>query len=104
MDFFDLSSQFDITTQPCSLHCTAAGFAFTKTSNDSGFPTTNNSNRTRRFMEKSNLRRALYPPFSPDLTSSDFFLFGYIKDKLHETEFMEKNNILTQIREILNGI
>jgi transposase len=38
--------------------------------------------RTGEFMEKNNLRRVSHPPFSPDLATAEFLLFGCIKRKL----------------------
>jgi hypothetical protein len=31
------------------------------------------------YMDRNSLKRAPHPPYSPDLTSSDFYLFGYVK-------------------------
>jgi hypothetical protein len=31
-------------------------------------------------------------------------VFGYIKHKLQETDFMEKGNLFVEIRDFLNGI
>jgi histone-lysine N-methyltransferase SETMAR len=59
---------------------------------DSARPPT--SKRTGEFMEKNSLRGTPHPPFSPDLSPSDFFFFGQIKSKLQGTEFTEKNYLL----------
>jgi hypothetical protein len=61
------------------------------------------SKRTREFMEKNSLSGAPLPPSSPDLTPSDFCLFGSIKDRLQGTTFMEKNHSFAELCEILNG-
>jgi hypothetical protein len=34
------------------------------------------------FCEENGLRLAPDPPYSPDLAPSDFFLFGYVKERL----------------------
>jgi hypothetical protein len=60
--------------------------------------------RTGEFMERNNLRRAPHLPFSPHLAPSDCLLFGYIKGKLEETGSTEKDDLLTQILELLIGI
>jgi histone-lysine N-methyltransferase SETMAR len=57
-----------------------------------------------RVYGRNSLRKAPHLPFSPDLAPSDFFLFGSIDGKLQGTEFMEKGDLLGEIREILNGI
>jgi transposase len=61
------------------------------------------SKRTREFMEENNTKRALHPPFSPDLAPFDFLLFGYIKRTLQGIEFTEKDDLLAKIREIVKG-
>jgi hypothetical protein len=37
------------------------------------------------------------------MAPSHFFLFGSIKNKLQETEFMEKDNLLARLRGIVNA-
>jgi hypothetical protein len=54
-------------------------------------------------MEKNKLAGASHPQFSHDLAPSDFFLFRHIKGKLQRTEFTEKDDLLAEIQEILNG-
>jgi histone-lysine N-methyltransferase SETMAR len=62
------------------------------------------SKRTKEFMEQSNLRGAPHLPFSLDLIPSDLFLFGYIKDKLQGSEFIDKDVLLAETRAISNRI
>jgi hypothetical protein len=57
-----------------------------------------------RIHGENNSKRAPHPPFSPDLVPSDFLLFGYIQAKLQEVEFMEKDNLLAEIHEVLDGM
>jgi hypothetical protein len=38
--------------------------------------------KCRTFCEENGLRLAAHPPDSPDLAPSDFFLFGYVKERL----------------------
>jgi hypothetical protein len=38
--------------------------------------------KCRTFCEENGLRLAPHPPYSPDLAPSDFFLFGYVKERL----------------------
>jgi hypothetical protein len=56
------------------------------------------------------MKQAPYPPYSPDLASSDFFLFGYVKEKLMgcrvetASELVRFQVILAEIsRETLNA-
>jgi hypothetical protein len=55
-------------------------------------------------MEENNLRGAPHPRFSLDMAPSDFFLSRDIKGKLQGTEFTEKDDLLVEIRETLNGM
>jgi hypothetical protein len=55
-------------------------------------------------MKKRNQRGATHCLFLPDLAPSDFFLFGHIIDQLQGTELMENDDLLAEIREILNAI
>ena len=45
------------------------------------------SNEVKNFMQQNHLKNAPQPPYSPDLAPSDFYLFGYLKQKLKEIEF-----------------
>jgi hypothetical protein len=44
------------------------------------------------------------PPYSPDLASSDFFLFGYLKGKLMEYRAETPSELLVRIRVTLAEI
>jgi hypothetical protein len=44
------------------------------------------------------------PSYSPDLTPSDFFLFGYFKDRLKGMVFPSYEELLDAIGEAVNGI
>jgi hypothetical protein len=52
-------------------------------------------------METNNLRGVPYPPFSPDLAPSNFFCLAC---ELQGIKFMERDDLLAEIRKILNGI
>jgi hypothetical protein len=52
--------------------------------------------RIKEFTEQNNLRGALHSPFSPDLASSDFGLFDYVKAELQGTAFMEKGDLCVE--------
>jgi hypothetical protein len=38
----------------------------------------------RDYIGLNRMKQAFHPPYSPDLASSDFFLFGDVKGKLME--------------------
>jgi transposase len=58
----------------------------------------------RTFCEENGLRLAPHPPYSPDLTPSDFFLFGYVKERLKEMVFPSYEELLDVIGEVVTGI
>jgi hypothetical protein len=45
-----------------------------------------------------------HPPYSPDLTPSDFYLFDYIKQLLLGCEFTDRDPLLQAVSNILGGI
>jgi hypothetical protein len=59
---------------------------------------------TLQFMQRNAMRRASHPTYSPDLISSDLYLFGYIKQLLLECEFTDRDSLLQGVRDILGGI
>jgi hypothetical protein len=50
------------------------------------------------------MRQASHPPYSPDLAPSDFFLFGYVKEKLMGHCAETPSELLVYIRFILAEI
>jgi hypothetical protein len=55
-------------------------------------------------MERNAMKRARHPPYSPDLGSSDFYLFGHVKKLLRAHEFANREALLHAIDDILRGI
>ena len=45
-----------------------------------------------------------HPPYSPDIAPSDFFLFGYIKEKLKNCHYGSTDRLMTAIYNIIDGI
>jgi hypothetical protein len=56
------------------------------------------------FCEENRLRLAVHLPYSPDLASSDFFLFGSIKHYLQGITFPSPEELFTTIQEIVGAI
>jgi hypothetical protein len=50
------------------------------------------------------MKRAPYPPYSPDLAPCDFYLFDYIKRLLAGREFADRSELLQAVMIILNSI
>jgi hypothetical protein len=55
-------------------------------------------------MDHISLKRALHPPNSPDLASSDFYLSGYVKHQLQRYKFTKEADLVSAISEIWNRI
>lgn len=49
-------------------------------------------------------KRTPHPPYSPDIAPSDFYLFGYVKDRLKGKKFSSPEDLKDAIIEILNSI
>jgi transposase len=56
------------------------------------------------FCQENRFRLAIHPPYSSDLTPSDFFLFGHIKHCLHGIAFPSREELLATIHEIVGAI
>lgn len=63
-----------------------------------------NSKSANDFLNQNNIIRLPHPPYSPDLAPSDFFLFGYIKNKLEGSKFEDPEELLLEIKRIISQI
>jgi transposase len=54
------------------------------------------------FCAENRQRLATHPPYSPELAPSDFFLFGYVKDRLQGIVFASLEELLAGIRDVLD--
>jgi histone-lysine N-methyltransferase SETMAR len=63
-----------------------------------------NSKMTQNFFDRNPLKRLPHPPYSPDISPSDFYLFGKVKRELIGREIPEDRDLLEAVIEILNGI
>jgi hypothetical protein len=50
--------------------------------------------------QSANAQRVPHPRYNPDLAPSDFFRFGYLKEKLSETSFTMSDDPIVARREI----
>jgi hypothetical protein len=55
-------------------------------------------------MAAAELERMAHPPYSPDLAPYDFFVFGYIKGKLLGTQYPKPEDLVSQVRNSIEGI
>jgi histone-lysine N-methyltransferase SETMAR len=63
-----------------------------------------NAKLTRDFLEKSEFHRLPQPPYSPDISPSDFYLFGTVKDRLIGLEDPSPIDLFTNILAVLDDI
>lgn len=63
-----------------------------------------NSAMSKEYKEKKMLKRLETPAYSPDLDPSDFYLFGYIKEKLKSIERRTDLELLQDVHTILGLI
>jgi hypothetical protein len=59
---------------------------------------------TLAYMKAFNFRPMQHPPVSPDLVSSDFYLFGTIKGRLRGRTFQDARGLLEAISEMTGSI
>jgi histone-lysine N-methyltransferase SETMAR len=60
--------------------------------------------KRRTVCEENGLRRAPYPPYSPDLAPPNLFLFGYVQERLKGMVFPSYEELLDAIGEVVTGI
>jgi hypothetical protein len=65
---------------------------------------THNSWMTRDFVGHHPLKRLQHPPYSPDISPSDFYLFGNVKSALIDQEIPDEINIHEAVTEIGNDV
>lgn len=63
-----------------------------------------NSKKTKNWLDENKIIRVPHPPYSPDLAPCDYFLFGYIKEKLIGLTFNEPTELLDEVMKIINEI
>jgi hypothetical protein len=63
-----------------------------------------NARVTQNFFEHNPLKRLPHPPYSPDISPSDFYLFGKMKNTLIGGEIFDEIDLLEVVTEILSGI
>jgi hypothetical protein len=63
-----------------------------------------NSGRGQRCIEALRAERLPHPAYSPDLASSNFILFGYIKGKLSDSNYDGREDLLNAITESFTGV
>jgi len=62
------------------------------------------SRLTNQTLSSHRMKRLQHPPYSPDLAPSDFYLFGMVKAKLAGRGFGTKDEILEEIRKIVDSV
>jgi histone-lysine N-methyltransferase SETMAR len=59
---------------------------------------------TSQFLEQNSMQRAPHPAYSPDLASSDFYLFDYVKQLMSGCQFADQDSLLQAVSDILVAI
>jgi hypothetical protein len=57
-----------------------------------------------QFFKHNTLKRLPHPPYSPDISPWDFYLFGKVKGPLIRQEIPDEISLLDAVAEILNGL
>jgi hypothetical protein len=57
-----------------------------------------------QYFNENRMKSAPYPPYSPDLSLSDFYLFEYVKRCLASFSFEEADQLLVAVEGVLEGI
>jgi histone-lysine N-methyltransferase SETMAR len=57
-----------------------------------------------KFCRENRLEMAPHPPYSPDLTPADFFLFEHVKHVLDGAEFPSEETLLAAIQRVLSDL
>jgi histone-lysine N-methyltransferase SETMAR len=63
-----------------------------------------NPRMMRTIFEHDQLKRLPHPPYSPDISPSDFYLFGKVTGTLIRQEIPDETSLLDAVTEILNEI
>jgi hypothetical protein len=58
---------------------------------------------TENFFEHNRVKRLPQPPYSPDLSPSDFYLFGKVKNALIGQEIPDETALFEAVTEMLGG-
>jgi hypothetical protein len=57
-----------------------------------------------QYFNENRMKSVPYPPCSPDLAPSDFYLFGYVKTCLAGLSFEDADQLLAAVENVLKGI
>jgi hypothetical protein len=55
-------------------------------------------------LEHNKIERAPHPAYSPNISSRDFWLFSFLKEKLKEQELSTSDEIIEAIKTIWNDV
>jgi transposase len=65
---------------------------------------TNTANMVSDFCEENEITVARHPPYSPDLAPSDFYFFGFLKDRLKGSVCDESDELRGAIAAFLEDV
>jgi hypothetical protein len=64
----------------------------------------NNGNKISEKLAKRSIERAPHPPYSPDISPCDFWLFGMLQHKMRDREFQSEQAILSAVVKMWNDL
>ena len=59
---------------------------------------------TNEFLLKNHVQQYQNPPYSPELSHCDFFLFAKVKKQLHGIRFNDDNEVLTSFEQAIDSL
>ena len=60
--------------------------------------------RTRETLQSLHITAIEYPPYSPDLSPCDFFLFGRLKRELRGRNFEQRQDLEAEVRHVCHRV
>jgi hypothetical protein len=69
-----------------------------------GNPMCHNGNKISEKLAKRSIERAPHPPYSPDISPCDFWLFGMLKHNMKDREFQSQQTILSAVANMWNDL
>lgn len=63
-----------------------------------------NAKMSEQKMKELHIERLPHPPYSPDISPNDFFLYGYVKNKLKGRSFQSRDSLVNAVVDIIQKI
>lgn len=63
-----------------------------------------NNLKVTSYLKSKSIERMEHPPYSPDLSPYDFWLFGYLKEWLKEKEIEDETQLVKEITDAWDAV